>query len=113
MPNWAIRRVKELAMTQEMKTSKFFIRKREDILFSDPDHETRVNWNKDDQDDLNLNDPDLDTNQLLVETNDIARTGVQEEEKEEIVIRVVIIVIQKVKIFIQKTKMIIQKMKNS
>jgi len=87
MPNWAIRRVEELAMTQGMKSLKFFNRKREEILFSDPDHETGVNWNReDDQDDQNLNDPDLDTNQLLVETDDIARTGVQEEEKENIVI---------------------------
>ena len=46
MPNWAIRRVEELAIAQGMKSLKFFYRKREEIFFNDPDH-AGVNWDED------------------------------------------------------------------
>jgi len=66
MTNRTIRRVEGLAIAQGMKSLKFFNRKREEILFSDPDHAV-VNWDEDldDQEDENLEDlNDPDPNQL-------------------------------------------------
>ena len=61
-------------------------RKREEILFNDPDHEPGVFWDEDleDQEDENIEDlNDPDPNQLLVETDDIEGSGVEVKEEEE------------------------------
>ena len=49
MPNWVIKRIEELATSQGMKTFKFFNRKKEEVLFSDPDYETGVDDDDDDE----------------------------------------------------------------
>ena len=88
MPQWVIERVENLGRAQGMKSLKFFNRKREEILFNDPDH-AGVNWDEDldDQEDENLEDlNDPDPNQLLVETDGIERSGVEEEEEKEDVV---------------------------
>ena len=99
MPNWAIKRVEKLATSQGMKTLKFFNRRREEVSFSDPDHETGVDDDDDDdekegdgnneeEDDDNsqeevevLNDPD--PNVLLVEKDDSNRSESDLEDAED------------------------------
>ena len=97
MPNWAIKRVEELATSQGMKTLKFFNRRREEVSFSDPDHETGVddddekegdgNNNEEEDDDNSqeeveiLNDPD--PNLLLVEKDDSNRSESDLEDAED------------------------------
>ena len=99
MPNWAIKRVEELATSQGMKTLKFFNRKKEEVSFSDPDHETGVddddekeedgnNEEEEEKDDDNsqeeievLNDPD--PNLLLVEKEDSNRSESDLEDAED------------------------------
>ena len=77
MPQWAIERVENLGRSQGMKSLKFYNRKREEILPSDPDIDTGVNWEEDEydieeeningQDYDNQNDQDdQDVNKLLV-----------------------------------------------
>ena len=56
MPTQAIRSVEDIGIAQEMKSLQFFNRKKEKILFNNPDNEPGVYWDEDldDEEDENV-----------------------------------------------------------
>ena len=56
MPTWAITSVEDIGIAQEMKSLQFFNRKKEKVLFNNPDNERGGYWDEDidDEEDENV-----------------------------------------------------------